>query len=224
MKRHWKKILVAALIVAAVIIVRALDVGQYLNIETLNRSRTDLLALKDRHYLLFVAAFILVYILSVALSVPWGAYLTIAGGFLFGMAGVIYVNIGATAGAAAAFLASRYLIGDAIQEKYREKLTSFNAEIERNGRNYMLTLRLIPIFPFFLINILAGVTRIPLSTFVWTTSLGIIPGSFVYTYAGTQLAWIRNADDIMNWKILLALALFGLLALLPVIIKKIRRQ
>jgi uncharacterized membrane protein YdjX (TVP38/TMEM64 family) len=151
--------------------------------------------------------------------------LTLSGGFLFGaLLGTLYVNAGATTGATLAFLFCRYAAGDWIQEKYLDKLITFNRELSENGYRYLLALRLIPLFPFFLINAGAGLTKIPLRTFVWTTSLGILPGSFVYAFAGKQLGSIESMGDIFSTEILIAFSLLALLVLVPVVVKYSKRK
>ena len=159
-----------------------------------------------------------------ALSIPGATILTLAAGFLFGFFGIIYVNIGATIGAILAFLVARYLLGNWLQKRYGERFVSFNKEIAENGYNYLLTLRFIPLFPFFLVNIFAGITRIPLMTYVWTTMVGIAPASFVYIYAGRQLGAIDKPGDILSGQIMLAFVLLGLLALSPVFFKKLLKK
>jgi uncharacterized membrane protein YdjX (TVP38/TMEM64 family) len=224
MKRYWKKILLAAIIVFLVLLVRALGLDRYLTLENFKTYKDQILGYVNMNYALSVLSYILLYIVVVALSVPGATLLTLVGGFLFGLIGVIYVNVGATIGAAAAFIAARYLLGDWVQRRYGGRLAAFNREIDQNGYNYLLTLRFIPLFPFFLINIFAGFTRIPLFVFVWTTAVGILPGSFVYVFAGTQLGSITSLKDVLSWKILLAFILLGLLAVAPVIIKKVRSR
>ena len=224
MKPVHKKILIALCIAAAIVAIRVFGFDQLLSLETFRQYRDQLLEFTAQHYIPTVAVFILVYIIAVALSIPGATILTLTAGFLFGFFGVIYVNIGASTGAVLAFLAARYLIGDWVQKRYGEKLASFNREIADNGYNYLLTLRFIPLFPFFLINIFAGLTRVPLATFAWTTMVGILPGSFVYIYTGRQLGMIDKPGDILSWQIILAFVLLGLLALSPVLIKKIMKK
>jgi uncharacterized membrane protein YdjX (TVP38/TMEM64 family) len=164
-----------------------------------------------------------VYIAAVALNVPGAAILTMAGGFLFGTAlTVLYANVGATTGAVLAFLLARYLLGEWVQSRYRTQLAGFNSEIERNGSKYLLTLRLIPVFPFFLINFLSGLTTIPLRTFAWTTSLGIIPAAAVFGFAGQQIGTISSAGEILSPKVIIAFTLLALLALIPALISRKR--
>lgn len=220
MKPVHGKILIALGIAALIVLIRVFGWDQLLSLETFRQYRDQLLAFTTQHYFPTVAVFILIYIVAVALSIPGATILTLTAGFLFGFFGVIYVNIGASSGAILAFLAARYLMGDWIQKRYGPKLASFNREIAENGFNYLLTLRFIPLFPFFLINIFAGLTRVPLATFAWTTMVGILPGSFVYIYTGRQLGIIDKPGDILSWQIVLAFVLLGLLVLSPVVIKK----
>ena len=220
MKPVHGKILIALGIAALIVLIRVFGWDQLLSLETFRQYRDQLLAFTTQHYFPTVAVFILIYIVAVALSIPGATILTLTAGFLFGFFGVIYVNIGASSGAILAFLAARYLMGDWIQKRYGPKLASFNREIAENGFNYLLTLRFIPLFPFFLINIFAGLTRVPLATFAWTTMVGVLPGSFVYIYTGRQLGIIDKPGDILSWQIVLAFVLLGLLVLSPVVIKK----
>ncbi|MBU2590955.1 MAG: TVP38/TMEM64 family protein [Nitrospinota bacterium] len=219
-----RKALLAILIVLAVAAIFKTNLPSHLTLTRLKEYRDIIIIGVENNYLLSVLIYLLAYSISVALSIPGATVLTLAGGFMFGLSGLIYVIIGATIGATAAFLAARYLVGEWVQERYGERLASFNKEVETNGTNYLLTLRLIPLFPFFLINILSGMTKIKLIDFVWTTAIGIIPGSFVYTYAGTQLGNIKIIDDILTKEILIALMLLGGLALSPVLIKKLKKR
>lgn len=224
MKQHWKKIFLAAVITGLLIAANVYDLGKYLTFENFKLYKDTISQFIGKRYALSVVIYIALYVATAALAIPGAAILTIAGGFMFGLIGVLYVNVGATAGAALAFLVSRYLLGDYLQNKYTDKLKTFNEEIVKNGQNYLLTLRFIPAFPFFLINIFAGLTRIPLRTFVWTTSLGIIPGSFVYIYAGTQLGSLNNPGDILTWRVMLFFIFLGILSIVPVLINKIRKK
>ena len=224
MKAGHKRIIVALCLFALIILIRFSGLYDILTFEMLRQYRDQLLSITAHHYLLTAGIFIFIYISVVALSIPGAAILSLTAGFLFGLWGVFYVNIGATIGAILAFLVARYLIGDWLQKRYAEKLTSFNKEIAENGYNYLLTLRLIPIFPFFLVNIFAGITRTPLLTYAWTTMVGIAPASFVFIYAGRQLGSIDTMGDILSWQIMLVFVLFGLLGLIPVFIKKVMKK
>jgi uncharacterized membrane protein YdjX (TVP38/TMEM64 family) len=224
MRKNWKKLALAALILCLIIAVRVMGLDEYFTFENLRLYRGRLELFVAAHYAESVLIYIALYVAVAALSIPGAAILSLAGGFLFGLLGVAYVNAGATAGATLAFLSARYLLGGWIQEKYGDRLAAFNREVAENGYNYLLTLRFIPLFPFFLINIFAGLTRVPLLTFIWTTAAGIIPGSFVYVFAGMQLGSINGPGDVLSWKIIAAFALLGMLAAVPVAVKKLRRK
>jgi uncharacterized membrane protein YdjX (TVP38/TMEM64 family) len=224
-KRGSKRIILFVVIAAVFVFIRLSGVADYLTWEAVQENRESLSRWVTAHYSLSVITYIGLYIVTVAFSIPGATVLTLAGGFLFGtLWGVVYVNLGATTGAALAFLSSRYLLGGWVQERYGEQLKRYNDEIEKNGHLYLLTLRFIPLFPFFLINILSGLTTVPLRTFAWTTSLGIIPGSAVYAFAGSRLAVIRSPDDVLSLPIIIALVFLGLFSLSPVIIRRFMRQ
>jgi uncharacterized membrane protein YdjX (TVP38/TMEM64 family) len=216
--------IVALCIVALIILIRLFGLHDLLTFETFRQYRDQLLSITTEHYILAATLFIIIYIVVVALSIPGATILTLTAGFLFGFCGVIYVNIGATIGAILAFLVARYLLGDWIQKRYGERFASFNKEIAENGYNYLLTLRFIPLFPFFLVNIFAGITRVSLITYAWTTMVGIAPASFVYIYTGRQLGRIDQPGNILSWQIMLAFTLLGLLALSPVFLKKLMKN
>lgn len=188
-RKHVVRLVVLGAIVAGVILLlRFTVVGEALRPANLEANKEQLFGRVQENYLLAVLIYVVVYIAVVALSIPGATILTLLGGFFFGgvsgLAGVgfasIYVNVGATAGAFLVFLAARFFLGDMVHAKYGAKLERFDAELAENGKNYLLTMRFIPIFPFWMINLLAGVARVTPITFLWTTSLGIIPGSIVY--------------------------------------------
>jgi uncharacterized membrane protein YdjX (TVP38/TMEM64 family) len=218
-----KQFLLLIAFIAVIAALRVSPLGKVLTFENLEQNRDRLVLLVREHYGLSAAAYLAVYVLTSALSIPGAIILTLAGGFLFGVAaGTLYVNIGATAGAAIAFPSPRYLLGDRLQEKYAKQLETFNREMDRNGTSYLLTLRLVPVFPFFLINFLSGLTKIRLRTFLWTTSLGIIPGTVVYAFAGQQLGSITSPADILSKNVIIAFLVLALFTLVPVILKRIR--
>lgn len=223
MKKHGRQFILLAILIAIILLIRYSGIGDYITFENLRRNKLILRDFVKNSFLASIFVFAVVYTLSSALSVPGAAVLTLAGGFLFGTTlAVLCVNIGATTGATLAFLSSRYLLGRLVQNRYSNQLRRFNEELSRNGYLYLLAVRLIPVFPFFLINFFAGLTRIPLRTFVWTTAVGIIPGSFVYTFAGSQLNTIKSAHDILSRKVLSAFLLLALFTLFPIIMKKIQ--
>jgi len=219
-----KKLIILAIFIAIIVLAKVYDLDKYFTFENLKAQKDILAEYVHTNYILTVIVFIGLYIVSVAFLLPIATILTLSGGFLFGsIFGVIYVNIGATVGAVLAFLFARYILGEKVQEKYKNQLEKFNKELESNKYQYLFSLRFLPIFPFFLVNFLCGVTKLDLKAFFITTSLGIIPGSFVYIYAGNQLANINSLGDIFTKEILLAFILLGSLTLVPVLIKKLKK-
>ena len=226
MKKFLVRIIILVLILAAVFAVfRFTPVGDFLNVKTLAESRDELILTVQNNLLLSALVYIDLYIIVVALSIPGATVLSVLRGFFFGpYIATVFINIGATAGAFVVFIAARYFLGEMIQTKYPEKLEKFNREIDKNGKNYMLTLRFIPVFPFFLINLLAGFTKIPALTFLWTTAVGIIPGSFVYAYLGNAGTVLGQEGSGMPKELIIALVLLALISILPVGIKKLREK
>ena len=223
MSTQKKNILLIILFIALMIAARYSPIGRALAFENLKEHREDLVALVRGHYLAATAAFIAGYIVFTAFSIPGAEVLTLAGGFVFGtLPATVYVNVGATTGAALAFLAARHLLGKQLQEKYPNQLSAFNKEMEKNGPRYLLFVRLIPLFPFFLINFLSGLTTVRLRTFVWTTALGIIPGSAVFAYTGRQLGSINAPSDILSGRVLIAFAALAALALIPAVLDRVK--
>jgi uncharacterized membrane protein YdjX (TVP38/TMEM64 family) len=215
------KLVLLLVFAAALISFFYFDLGQYLSLEALKDNRDQLLVFTETHYGSAVALYVLLYITQTAFSLPGGAIMTLAGGFLFGaLLGTLYVNLGATVGATLAFLAARYLLRDWVERKFGDRLGTIQAGFARNAFSYLMTLRLIPAFPFFLVNLVSGLTRVNVGTYVAATSIGIIPGSFVYAFAGRQLGTINSLREIASPPVLLAFTLLGLLALLPIIYKK----
>jgi uncharacterized membrane protein YdjX (TVP38/TMEM64 family) len=202
-----------------------LGLGRYLTLASLKANRAALVEFYANHRFVMAAVFIAVYIVQTALSLPGAAVLSLAAGAVFGVVrGALYVNIGATIGATLAFLVARYLFRDAIQKKFGSRLETMNRELEHSGFNYLLFLRLVPVFPFFLINLAAGLTKIPLRTFFLGTVVGIIPGNFVFCNAGASLATITSMSDIAAPRVLGSFALLGLFALIPVVYRKFIRK
>jgi len=215
-----KKALLLLVLLAAVALVRFSGLQHELTFEQLQLRREFLKALVNEHYAVATAVYVALYILVTALSLPGAAIMTLAGGYLFGMVAIISVNLGATIGASLAFLMSRSLARDWVRIKYGNRFPRFEEELQHNGHNYLLSLRLIPVVPFFLINILSGLSSIRYRTFLWTTALGILPGSVVFVYAGTQLAALRTTSDILSPGIALSLGLLALLALMPILVRR----
>ena len=173
-----------------------------------------------------LAVFFAGYVAVTALSLPGAAIMTLLAGALFGLlTGVLVVSFASSLGATLAFLVARFVLGESLQKKYGDKLQKINQGIEREGKFYLFTMRLIPAFPFFLINILMGLTKIPALSFYWVSQLGMLAGTVVYVFAGTQLATIESLADILSPGLIAA---FVALGVFPLAAKKalalVRRQ
>jgi len=202
-----------------------LDLGRFLTLGALKANRQALVDYYAAHRVATVAGFMALYILQTALSLPGAAVLSLAAGAIFGsVMGTLYAVIAATIGAILAFLVTRYLLRDAILARFGPKLEGLNRELEERGFNYLLFLRLVPLFPFFLINLAAGLTRLPLRSFALGTVIGIIPGGFVFVNAGASLATIASLRDVASPRVLGSFALLGLFALVPVVYQKLKRR
>jgi len=218
---HIKWIIVGVLIAVIWILIGVLDIGSYLTFESLYQNKVKLSGYVSANYGVAVLTYIGVYITVIVLALPGAAVMTIGGGVLFGvLPALVFANIAATTGATISFLMARYLIGDWVQNKYKKSLIKFNQEMSENGKNYLLTLRLIPIFPFFMINLASALTKVSLFTFAWTTSLGIIPGSFAYALAGNNLSNIQSAKGILSKEVIVVFVILGILSLAPPLAKK----
>ena len=215
------KISIAIVVVLAVGAFFYLDLGKFLSLTALKENRDSLLAFTDANFAAAVAIFIGTYILVTGLSLPGAVILTLAGGFVFGAGWeTLFINLGATTGATLAFLTARYVLRDAVEQKFGARLGPFQEGFAKNAFNYLLTLRLIPLFPFFMVNLVSGLTRVSVGIYVAATAIGIIPGSFVYAYAGRQLGTINSLKEIASPNVIGAFVLLGLLALVPVLYKR----
>jgi uncharacterized membrane protein YdjX (TVP38/TMEM64 family) len=213
----YKKVVIVLFILVICFLVW-LSLEDFITFEALKKNSEALKHFVHAHYIESVLLFILFFI-STAFFVPGAIVSTIAGGFLFGVImGTIYVNIGSTIGATIAFLSARYFLGNWIQHRYEKQLIMFNEEIERHGQNYLIVLRIIPVLPFFIVNYLSGLTKISTKKFALLTSVSMLPGSIVYTFAGHELGTLRSPEDAFSFKFLIAFGLLALFSLLPVIV------
>lgn len=207
----------------------ALGLQRYVTFEALGAHREALLAWVARHRLAAPLAYVAVYVLAVAFSVPGGLWLTISGGFLFGtVAGGTYAVIGATAGAVALFLAARTAFGDLLRARAGSALERMEEGFRRDAFNYLLVLRLVPIFPFFLVNLVPAFLGVRLGTYVAATALGIIPATFVFASVGAGLGAVFDAGGgrprLLAPSVLLPLVGLAVLALIPVVYRAIKRR
>ena len=189
------------------------------------QEKRDLLVVFVQHNYLLSVSFFLLLAISTAFLVPGAIALMLSGGFFFGVVpGLLLAVTGLTIGAVTSFIAARYLLGDLVQERYKAALKAFNDEMQRHGHYYLITLRVVPVLPFFLVNILAGLTKISLTRFVVSTSIGLLPAAFVYSFAGRRLAGINSPRDILSPGMIAALFFLGVFFLLPVILKTFERM
>lgn len=220
-----KKFAVVLIIILIIISYKYFDLGSYLTLESLKSQREVLRQSYNDNMALFIIGFSLIYITSTAISLPGATILTLSSGAIFGpILGTIVASASSNIGAALAFLVARYLLRDSLEAKYKDQTSKFNEGIKENAINYLLFLRLVPVFPFFVINLAMGLTRISIITFVGASIIGMLPGTFVYVYAGNQLSNINSLKDIASPGMLSAFALLGVLALIPVGIKKIQAK
>lgn len=220
-KPNMGKVMIAAIVVSVIAAFFYFDLSRYLSLETLKEHRDQLLLFTETHYAASILLFILAYVVVAGLALPGAVILTLAGGFLFGSVwGTLFVNLGATTGAVLAFLASRYLLHDTVEQKFGKWLGPFQEGFAKDAFSYLMTLRLIPLFPFFVVNLVSGLTRVNVGTYAAATAIGIIPGSFVYAYAGRQLGSINTLKEIASPNVIGAFVLLGLFALIPIAYKK----
>ncbi len=186
------------------------DVHQLLTLDGLKGSMEQFSQWREESPILVIGGFFLLYVLVTALSLPGAAILTLAAGALFGLfEGLLVASFASSIGATLAFLVSRYLLRDTIKQRFPERLQAIDAGVEKEGAFYLFTLRLVPVFPFFLINLLMGVTSIKSWTFYWVSQVGMIAGTFVFVNAGTQLAQIESLSGILSFNLILSFALLG---------------
>jgi uncharacterized membrane protein YdjX (TVP38/TMEM64 family) len=203
----------------------ALGGQRYVNLETLKENRDFLLDYTIRHQALMALGAFVVYTVSTALSVPGGLVLSLAVGFLFGRwAGTLLIVCAATLGATLVFLAARYLFGDAARSRMAGLAEKINQGFTENAFNYLLFLRLVPLFPFWLVNLAPAFSGVKLRTYVLATAIGIVPGSFVFANLGQSLGRIHSLHDLLSPGLVGALALLGIFALVPVLVKKLRTR
>ena len=214
-KRTIRKLILAAAIVIAAIVFRIFDLGDYLTLSSLKESRQRFSGLYADHPVAVIGFYMLVYIFITGLSLPGAAVLTLAGGALFGLwRGTLIVSFASTIGATIACSASRFVLRDWVQGKFGDRLAVINEGIAKEGAFYLFSLRLIPVFPFFIINLVMGLTNMPLRTFYWVSQLGMIAGTIVYVNAGTELARIESISGILSPNLIFSFVLLGLFPLL----------
>ena len=206
-----KKTSLAGLIIIVVVVYFYFDLHQLLTLEYLKSSLENFTTFTDRHPVLVLTAFFLLYVLVTAASLPGAAIMTLAAGALFGLVtGTILVSFASTLGATLAFLLSRFIFKNIVQQKFGRRLEKINEGVRKDGAFYLFTLRLVPAFPYFLINLLMGLTPIRTWTFYWISQIGMLAGTIVYVNASTQLVQINSTSDLLSPELIGAFILLGL--------------
>lgn len=211
--RHFRPVI---LILAAAAIAAALwwyDLAHFLSLEYLQSQLHQLVTFRDRQPVVASILFVIGYVVAAALSIPGAAVLTVAGGAVFGLLwGTLLVSVASTIGATAALLVARYALRNVVRRRFGGRLAAVDAGIAKDGAFYLFGLRLVPVVPFFLVNLLTGLTAMPVRTFFWVSQLGMLPATIVYVNAGSEAAHLASLHGLMSLRLLGA---FGLLALLP---------
>ncbi|MGA7979992.1 MAG: FAD-dependent oxidoreductase [Chromatiaceae bacterium] len=220
------RILLAVVLAAAVATFFVLDLGRFLSLDFFKAQQAAIEAYRAANPLSSAAVFFLVYVAVTALSLPGAAVMTLLGGAILGLAwGTLIISFASTIGATLAFLVSRFLLHDWVQARFGGRLKTVNEGIRKDGALYLFTLRLVPIFPFFVINLVMGITPIRTWTFYWVSQIGMLAGTLVYVNAGTQLARIESARGILSPEVLVSFALLGIFPLLArKLVQAVRRR
>jgi uncharacterized membrane protein YdjX (TVP38/TMEM64 family) len=209
-KKASLKWLLFILVILLIYLSWSFDLFQYLSLKQLKSQQHSLMNYAAAHPLLAQAGFIALYIFITGLSLPGAFILTLSGGMLFGFwMGLLLVSIGSTCGGTVAFLISRFLLRDWLQIRFKKQAQKINAGFRKEGIRYLLSLRFTPAIPYAVVNLLMGISPIPLSTFFWVTLIGTLPAHSIYVNAGTQLGQIESIREILSWDVLGALTLLG---------------
>ena len=208
-----KKASLVGIVVAIIVIFFVFDLGHFLTLDYIKEQQQQIETLYAENKLLTLGLFFLLYVVVTGASLPGATVLTMAAGAIFGfITGLILVSFASSIGASLAFVISRYLFRDTVEARFGSSLSAINNGIKKDGALYLFALRLVPAFPFFVINLVMGLTPIKLKTFYWVSQLGMFAGTIVYVNAGTQLGQISSASEILSVELILS---FLLLAMLP---------
>jgi len=195
------------------------DIGQYFSFETIKEQHEKLILLIDSNFIFYFILFFFIYIIVTAFALPFAAIKTVLAGALFGLIpGVILTSFASSIGSTLCFLMSRFVLRDFVQNKYSKYLDKINKGIKEDGIYYLFFLRLSPIFPFFIINLVFGLTKMKTMTFYIISQIGMLIGTVVFVNAGVQLSKISSMSDILSFNLILSFILIGLV---PLIIKKL---
>lgn len=217
-----------AIVISIILMLTAVwyfDLTDYLTLEYIKMKQDAFRMLHHEHTYLVVGGFVILYILVTALSIPGAAIMTLAAGGLFGFwTALIAVSFASTIGATLACFVSRYILKDWVQNTFGSKIKKIDDGVKKEGAFYLFTVRLVPIFPFFAINLIMGITSLPLRTFFWVSQLGMLPGTAVFVNAGKQLATINDIADVLQPVHIISFALLGVFPLLAKFLLKFIRK
>jgi len=219
MNKKFFKILIILIFIISFLSVLIFDLDQLLSFENIKKSQNSLQSVINENYLFYYVIFFIVYILITTFALPFAAIKTIIAGALFGLIpGVLLTSFASSIGSTLCFLMSRFVLRNYVENKYRKYLEKVNSGIIKDGIFYLFFLRLSPIFPFFIINLIFGLTKMKATTFYIVSQIGMLIGTVVFVNAGVQLAKINSINDILSFEIIISFMLIGLV---PFIIKKI---
>ncbi|HKK33527.1 MAG TPA: TVP38/TMEM64 family protein [Desulfomicrobiaceae bacterium] len=209
-----QKILLGTTIILGIVLFFILDLDRFLTLSYLKTSQTEFQTLFAAHPFAVIAAYFLLYIIIVAASLPGAAVISLAGGAMFGFwIGTLVVSFASSIGATLAAFLARYLFRGPVERNFGDRLTLVNEGIRREGAFYLFTMRLIPAIPFFIINVVMGLSAMPLKKFYWVSQLGMLPGTMVFLNAGSELGRIDSLGDILSPGLLFSFALLGIFPL-----------
>ena len=219
MNKNYLKIFIVLIFLTSSLSVLIFDLDQFLSFENIKKSQNSLQSLINENYLFYYVIFFIVYIVITTFALPFAAIKTIIAGALFGLIpGVLLTSFASSIGSTLCFLMSRFVLRNYVENKYRKYVEKVNSGIIKDGMFYLFFLRLSPIFPFFIINLIFGLTKMKAITFYIISQIGMLIGTIVFVNAGVKLAKINSISDILSFEIIIAFMLIGLM---PLIIKKI---
>lgn len=207
-----RKVVFLLVVVALAAAIWQTGATKYLTLTFLKANLTSLQETVAREPVLSGLGYFFIYVLVTGLSVPGASVLTLAGGAIFGFAkGLTLASFGSVIGATVAFLMSRYLLQETVQRRFGQQLVRVNAGVRRDGKLYLFALRLVPVFPYFLINLVMGVTAIPIWTYFWVSQVAMLPGTAVFVNAGLQISQVDSIRGLLSFDMILAFSLMGIL-------------
>lgn len=212
------KLVLIIIFLAAVILFYATGTHEQLDLPHIQKNLDGIRSFHEKNPYTMIMIFMGAYIAITAMSIPGAIVLTLLSGAVFGVwKGTMLVSLASTIGATIAFLMSRYLFRETMLKRFKNQMVTINRKLKENGNHYLFTMRLIPVSPFVVINLMMGLTHVSTWNFIWITFVGMFPGNLVYVYAGRKIAQIKSPSEILTWPIILTLTLLGVL---PLILKK----